>query len=57
MPFDLADAGDEPVGRGALYELLHVAPPPLGGDHQRPVLHKRAWVTKIVDVLPSGPLP
>ena len=37
--------------RGALDEVLQLAPPALGGDHQRAVLDEAAGVEEVVDVL------
>ena len=46
MAVDPADAGDQPVGRRALDQVVERAPPPLRGDGQRPVLDERAGVDR-----------
>jgi len=49
------DAGDEPVGRGSLHEVIHTAAAALRGDRKTPVLDETPRITQIGDVLARGP--
>ena len=45
---DAADAGDHAVGRALVDQLLHRAPAPLRGDHQRAVLDEGAGIAEVL---------
>ena len=51
---DTRRAGHEAVGGGALDQLLHLAPPALGGDRKAAVLDEGAGVDEVLDVLACG---
>ena len=51
---DRGGAGDEPIGRRALDQLLLWAPALLGGEDQRSVLDEAAGVDQVVEVLARG---
>ena len=53
-PATVADAADQPVGRGALDQLLPRPAALLGGEHQRPVLDRTCPRRQVGQVLARG---
>ena len=53
---DRGDAGDQPVGRRVLDEIVDAAAAALGGDRQRAVFDERAVVDQLRDVFPRRSL-
>ena len=57
MSVDPADAGDDPVRRGAPDQLVHGVPLASGRHHEGAVLDEGALVHEVLHVLAGGPLP
>jgi hypothetical protein len=54
LAVDPRGAAEEAVAGGAPDQVVELAPPPLGGDREAPVLDEGAGIDQVLEVLPRG---